>query len=295
MAEAQGAEMKTETANPSDLLRTIEEAKAFVSGRIRVRPEVGIVLGTGLGQFAAALDDAVVLPYSEIPHMPVTAVESHAGELHAGVLGGRPTAVFSGRAHYYEGFTMRQVTFPVRLLRALGAHTLVVTNASGGMNPRYRPADVCVVTDHINLMGDNPLIGPNEDSLGPRFPDMSEPYDRGLIRLAKEIALEEKIPLEEGILAAVAGPNLETRAEYRYLRWAGADLVSMSLVPEAIVAAHAGLRLAAFAVVTDLCLPDALEAVDIPAILANAAKAEPRLTRLVTRLVERMSRPERRP
>jgi purine-nucleoside phosphorylase len=203
--------------------------------------------------------------------------------------------VFSGRAHYYEGFTMRQVTFPVRLLRALGAHTLVVTNASGGMNPRYRPADVCVVTDHINLMGDNPLIGPNEDSLGPRFPDMSEPYDRGLIRLAKEIALEEKIPLEEGILAAVAGPNLETRAEYRYLRWAGADLVSMSLVPEAIVAAHAGLRLAAFAVVTDLCLPDALEAVDIPAILANAAKAEPRLTRLVTRLVERMSRPERRP
>ena len=283
--------MSTTTANASDLLRTIEEARSYVTGRVRVRPDVGIILGTGLGQFAAALENPTVLPYSEIPHMPLPAVESHAGELHAGSLGGKPAMVFSGRPHFYEGFTMRQVTFPVRLLRALGAHTLVVTNAAGGMNPRYRPADIAMVTDHINLMGDNPLIGPNEDSLGPRFPDMSEPYDAALIRLAKGIALEERIPLEEGVLAAVAGPNLETKAEYRYLRWAGADLVSMSLVPEAIVAAHAGLRLAAFAVVTDLCLPDALEAVDVPKILANAAKAEPSLTRLVTKLVERMQPP----
>ena len=287
--------MSTKTANAPGLLRAIEEAREFLSDRIGIRPEAGIILGTGLGPFASALERAVVVPYAEIPHFPRTAVESHAGDLHAGTLGGRPAVVFSGRAHYYEGFTMGQVTFPVRVLRALGAHTLVVTNASGGMNPRYRPADVCVVTDHINLMGDNPLIGPNEDSLGPRFPDMSEPYDAGLIRLAKEIALEERIPLEEGILAAVAGPNLETRAEYRVLRWAGADLVSMSLVPEAIVAAHAGLRLAAFSIVTDLCLPDALEPADISVILANAGRAEPLLTRLVTRLVERMPPPKARP
>jgi purine-nucleoside phosphorylase len=176
----------------------------------------------------------------------------------------------------------------VRVLKALGIHTLVVTNASGGMNPGYEAADIVLVTDHINLMGDNPLLGPNEDSLGPRFPDMSEPYDRALLALARDVALEERIRLREGVLAAVAGPNLETRAEYRYLRWAGADLVSMSLVPEAIVAAHAGMRLLAFAVVTDLCLPDALEPADITKILANAAQAEPLLTRLVTRVLARL-------
>jgi purine-nucleoside phosphorylase len=229
--------------------------------------------------------DTVVIPYADIPHFPHTKVESHAGDLVLGRLGGRPTAVLSGRAHYYEGWSMRQVTFPVRVLRALGADTLVVTNAAGGMNPHYEAADIVAVVDHINLMGDNPLIGPNEDSLGPRFPDMSEPYDRALLKAAHLVALEERIPLKEGVLAAVAGPNLETRAEYRFLRWAGADLVSMSLVPEAIVAAHAGMRLLAFAVVTDLCLPDALEAVDIGRILANAAKAEPSLTRLVTRVL----------
>ena len=271
-----------------DLLGTIEEARAFVAGRTRVRPEVGIVLGTGLGRFASAMPDAAVVPYHEIPHFPTAGVESHAGELLAGTLGGQPAVVLSGRAHYYEGYTMRQVTFPVRVLKALGVHTLVVTNAAGGMNPGYEAADIVMVTDHINLMGDNPLLGPNEDSLGPRFPDMSEPYDRSLLALARTVALEERIPLREGVLAAVAGPNLETRAEYRFLRWAGADLVSMSLVPEAIVAAHAGLRLLAFAVVTDLCLPDALEPADITKILANAAQAEPLLTRLVTRVLTRL-------
>jgi purine-nucleoside phosphorylase len=200
----------------------------------------------------------------------------------------------SGRAHYYEGYTMREVTFPVRVLRALGAHTLVVTNAAGGLNPLWRAGDLAVVVDHINLMGDNPLIGPNDDELGPRFPDMSEPYDRALVALAKETALEERIPLQEGVLAAVAGPNLETRAEYRFLRWAGADLVSMSLVPETIAAVHGGMRVLAFAVVTDVCLPDALEPVDVPKILAVAAKAEPVLTRLATRVIERLPSPERR-
>jgi purine-nucleoside phosphorylase len=276
---------------PSELSRKIEEARAAVQARTPRRPEVGIILGTGLGRFAEAMVEPVVIPYREIPHLPVPSVESHAGELVLGTLGGRATAILSGRSHYYEGYTMRQVTFPVRLLRALGAHTLIVTNAAGGMNPLYEAGDLAVVVDHINLMGDNPLIGPNDDTLGSRFPDMSEPYDRSLVRLAREIALSERIVLREGVLVGVAGPNLETRAEYRFLRWAGADLVSMSLIPEAIVAAHAGMRLLAFAVVTDLCLPDALEPVDIPKILANAAKAEPLLTRLVTRILAELPAP----
>jgi len=290
MTRGGGRGTDTHGADPlvSNLPGAIEEARASIAERIRVRPEVGIVLGTGLGNFATAMPDAAAIPYHEIPHFPTTGVESHAGELLAGTLGGRATIVLSGRAHYYEGYTMRQVTFPLRVLRALGVHTLVVTNAAGGMNPGYESADIVMVTDHINLMGDNPLLGPNDDSLGPRFPDMSEPYDRALAGIARDVALEERIRLREGVLAAVAGPNLETRAEYRFLRWGGADLVSMSLVPEAIVAAHAGMRLLAFAVVTDLCLPDALEPADITKILANAAQAEPHLTRLVTKVLTRL-------
>ena len=291
MAKVGSAGVKDGTGASSDLLRTIEEARAFVASRTSVQPEVGIILGTGLGEFASATKKPTVIPYDLIPHFPRTSVESHAGNLVIGTLGGRPAAVMSGRVHYYEGYSMRQVTFPVRVLRALGIHTLIVTNAAGGMNPLYEAGDIAVVVDHINLMGDNPLIGPNEDSLGPRFPDMSEPYDRSLISLARDVALAERIRLREGVLAGVAGPNLETRAEYRFLRWAGADLVSMSLIPEAIVAVHGGLRLLAFAVVTDLCLPDALEAVDIPRILANAAKAEPVLTRLVTKVIGQLPAP----
>ena len=280
--------MTADTTASSQLLRTIEEARAAIAGRTSVRPEVGIIVGTGLGRFADALKRPTVIPYAEIPHFPRATVEGHAGTLLLGDLGGKAAAVLNGRAHYYEGYSMRDVTFPVRVLRALGVQTLIVTNAAGGMNPLYEAGDIAMVVDHINLMGDNPLIGPNEDQLGPRFPDMSEPYDRALQMLARETALAEKIRLREGVLAAVAGPNLETRAEYRFLRWAGADLVSMSLVPEAIVAAHAGLRLLAFAVVTDLCLPDALEPINVPKILANAAAAEPLLTRLVTRVMSRI-------
>jgi purine-nucleoside phosphorylase len=291
VAKVGSTAMSTGAAHASDLLRSIEDARAFVAGRIKVQPEIGIILGTGLGEFASATKKPTVIPYDLIPHFPRTSVESHAGNLVVGSLGGRSAAIMSGRVHYYEGYGMGQVTFPVRVLRALGVHTLIVTNAAGGMNPLYEAGDIAVVVDHINLMGDNPLIGPNEDSLGPRFPDMSEPYDRSLIALAREVALEERIRLREGVLAGVAGPNLETRAEYRFLRWAGADLVSMSLIPEAIVAVHGGMRVLAFAVVTDLCLPDALEPVDIPKILANAAKAEPVLTRLVTRVVSRLPSP----
>jgi purine-nucleoside phosphorylase len=288
MAQAGSTVVSAAPKGADDLPRRIEEARAFVASRSAVRPEVAVILGTGLGRFAEAMPGADVIPFEEIPGFPTTAVESHAGDLVLGTLGGKPTAVLNGRAHYYEGWTMDQVVFPVRVTRALGARTLIATNAAGGMNPLYRPADIVAIVDHINLMGDNPLIGRNHDSLGPRFPDMSEPYDRSLIALAQEVALEERIALQSGVLVGVAGPNLETRAEYRFLRWAGADLVSMSLVPEAIAAVHGGMRVLAFAVVTDLCLPDALEAVDIPKILAHAAKAEPLLTRLVTRVLERM-------
>jgi len=283
--------MSVGTGSKSSQVRAIEEARDALIPRLSARPEIGIILGTGLGQFAQAMVAPTVIPYAEIPNFPTTSVEGHAGELVFGALGGKPTAVMNGRVHYYEGHSMRDVTFAVRVLRAIGVHTLIVTNAAGGMNPLYEAGDIVVTVDHINLMGDNPLIGPNDEALGPRFPDMSEPYSRELIELARETARDEKIPLREGVFVGVAGPNLETRAEYRFLRWAGADLVGMSLVPETIVAVHAGMRVLAFAVVTDTCLPDALEPVDIPKILANAAKAEPLLTRLVTRVIERMPPP----
>jgi len=269
-------------------LKAIEEARDFLAPNLGSSPEIGIILGTGLGQFASAMKGAATVAYRDIPHFPVTSVESHAGQLVVGSLAGRPTAVLNGRAHYYEGHSIRDVAFPVRVLRALGVRTLILTSAAGGLNPLYEPADIVLVVDHINLMGENPLVGPNEDSLGPRFPDMSEPYSKDLIQLARETAREDKVSLREGVFAGVAGPNLETRAEYRFLRWAGADLVGMSVVPETIVAVHAGMRVLALSVVTDTCFPDALEPVDVPKILANAAKAEPVLTKLVTRVMKRM-------
>jgi purine-nucleoside phosphorylase len=283
------------TASGGSYLRAIEAARDALRARLPFAPDVGLILGTGLGQVASAMNDATAIPYEEIPGFPRTAVEGHAGELVVGTLGGRKAAVLSGRAHFYEGHGMKAVTFPVRVLRALGARTLIVNNAAGGMHPLHQPGDIVLVVDHINLMGDNPLIGPNEDSLGPRFPDMSEPYDRALAALAKRVALEERIPLREGVFVGVAGPNLETRAEYRFLRAAGADVVGMSLVPETIVAVHGGMRVLAFAVVTDVCFPDALEPADVAKIIATATRTEPVLTRLVTRIVERLDEAGARP
>ncbi len=276
----------------SDLRVQINEAANAVRTRMRAggaqTPELGIILGTGLGDFAHALETRAVVPYADIPHFPQSTVESHAGELHLGGLAGRPVAVMSGRVHFYEGYSMQQVGFPVRVLQALGCRTLIVTNACGGMNPDMPAGTIVVTTDHINLMGDNPLIGPNDDSLGPRFPDMSEPYSRVLVALAERVALEQKQPLQRGVFVAVPGPNLETAAEYRFLRAVGADVVGMSLVPETIVAVHGGMRVLAFNVVTDACLPDALHAVDIAAVLAVAGRAAPALTRLVTEVVRRL-------
>ena len=266
----------------------VNEAHGFIRGKTDRRPLVGIILGTGLGTLADKIEDKAAVPYSEIPHFPVSTVEGHAGELVFGRLAGVETVVMSGRVHYYEGYSMKEVTFPVRVLRALGCRYLVLSNAAGGMNPLYRAGDIVITVDHINLMGDNPLIGPNEDELGPRFPDMSEPYDRNLIEIAEETALDERILVHKGVFVAVAGPNLETAAEYRFLRIIGADLVGMSLVPEDIVAVHAGLKVLAFSVVMDLCFPDSLEPADIQKILKTAAEAEPKLTRLVMGVLRRL-------
>ncbi len=271
-----------------ELRQRIEEAAEAVRARARTRPEVGIILGTGLGDFAGALETEAVVPYADIPHFPRSTVESHAGELHLGRLAGRPVAVMKGRVHFYEGYDMVQVGFPVRVLKALGCRTLVITNACGGMAPGLAPGSIVVTTDHINLMGANPLIGPNDEALGVRFPDMSEPYARPLVALAEKVALEERIALRRGVFVAVAGPNLETAAEYRFLRAIGADVVGMSLVPENIVAIHGGQRVLAFNVVTDICLPDALHPVDIAAVLAVAGRTAPTLTRLVTEVVRRL-------
>lgn len=271
----------------TELLSHIAEAAAHVSSRV-TRPEVGIVLGTGLGDFADALELETVVPYREIPHFPMSTVESHAGELHVGRLAGRRVAIMKGRVHYYEGYSMRQVAFPVRVLKAIGCGTLVITSAVGGMNPNFAPGTIVVTTDHINLMGDNPLIGENDEDLGPRFPDMSEPYSRSLIALAERVALGLEMSLPRGVLVAVAGPNLETAAEYRFLRAIGADVVGMSLVPETIAAVHGGQRVLAFNVVTDACLPDNLHPASIPDILREAGRAAPRLTRLVTEVVRRL-------
>jgi purine-nucleoside phosphorylase len=266
----------------------IESAAAFVRGRTAVRPEVGVILGTGLGDFAGALESAAVVHYREIPNFPVSTVESHAGELHVGKLAGRPVAVMKGRVHYYEGYSMGQVGFPVRVLKALGCRTLVITNSVGGMNPDMPAGSIVVTTDHINLMGDNPLIGENDDQLGPRFPDMSEPYSRALVALAERVALEQQLVLQRAVFVGVAGPNLETAAEYRFLRWIGADVVGMSLVPETLVAVHGGQRVLALNVVTDACLPDQLRPVEIPEILATAGRAAPALIRLVTEVIRRL-------
>jgi purine-nucleoside phosphorylase len=276
------------TAAPQlhDRVRTAADA---VRGRTRLRPEVAIVLGTGLGGLAREIDLEAEVPYAEIPGFPLSTVETHAGKLLAGRLAGHPVLAMQGRFHRYEGYDLQQVTFPIRVLHELGARTLVVSNACGGMNPLWGPGDLVLLSDHINLLGDNPLVGPNDDRFGPRFPDMSEPYDRGLRAIARAAALELGIVLREGVYVAVPGPNLETRAEYRMLRGIGADVVGMSTVPEVIVAVHQGMRVVGISIITDQCLPDALEPADIERIVATAARAEPQLTRLVTTVVERLS------
>ncbi|TAK57382.1 MAG: purine-nucleoside phosphorylase, partial [Bacteroidetes bacterium] len=226
-----------------------------------------------------------------IPHFPVSTVESHHGKLIFGTLSGKKIVAMQGRFHYYEGYTMQQVTFPVRVMHAgLGVKTLLISNAAGGMNPLFRRGDIMLITDHINLLGDNPLIGPNENSLGPRFPDMSEPYSRKLIELASTVALDLKIPVQKGVFVAVPGPNLETRAEYRFLRATGADVVGMSTVPEVIVANHMGMNVLGFSIITDECFPDSLKPALLSEIIEVANTAEPKLTKIMKEVVKRINR-----
>jgi len=265
----------------------VQAAAAVVRGRSALVPEIGIILGTGLGGLAREIVVEAEVPYGEIPGFPLSTVETHAGRLLLGRLGGRPVVAMQGRFHRYEGYDLQQVTFPVRVLHALGARLLIVSNACGGMNPLWGPGDLVLLSDHINLLGDNPLVGPNDERLGPRFPDMSAPYDPELRALARKAALELGIMLREGVYVAVPGPNLETRAEYRMLRAIGADVVGMSTVPEVIVAGHQGMRTIGISIITDQCLPDALEPADIGRIIATAGRAEPLLTRLIAALVER--------
>jgi len=273
----------------SPLFDRVQSAAAVVRSRTRIVPEVGIILGTGLGGLTREIQVDREVPYQEIPGFPLSTVESHAGRLLLGHLGGRPVVAMQGRFHRYEGYDLPTVTFPVRVMHALGARTLVVSSACGGMNPLWNPGDLVLLSDHINLLGDNPLVGANDERLGPRFPDMSEPYDTALRRLCREAALELGILLREGVYVAVPGPNLETRAEYRMLRAMGADVVGMSTVPEVIVAAHQGMRTVGLSIITDQCLPDALEPADLERIIATAGRAEPQLTRLITSLVERLT------
>ena len=270
------------------LFERVEGAAAVVRGRTRLQPEVGIILGTGLGGLADEISTDTAIPYQDLPGFPLSTVESHAGRLLLGRLGTRPIVAMQGRFHRYEGYSLGEVTFPVRVMHALGARTLIVSNACGGMHPLWLPGDLVLLSDHINLLGDNPLIGFNDERLGPRFPDMSAPYDPELRSIARAVALDLGIVLREGVYVAVPGPNLETRAEYRMLRTIGADVVGMSTVPEVIVAAHAGMRTVGISIITDQCLPDALEPANLERIIETARRAEPALTRLITGLVERL-------
>ena len=267
---------------------SVADAVRAVKTRTAIVPDVAVILGTGLGALADELKADVTIPYAEIPGFPRPTVETHAGRLLFGTLGRTPVAMMQGRFHRYEGYSLQQVAFPVRVLRALGAKTLIVSNVSGGMHPLWSTGDLVLISDHINLLGDNPLAGPNNDAEGPRFPDMSAAYDPGLRKLARDVALEHKIVLREGVYVAVPGPNLETRAEYRMLRALGADVVGMSTVPEVITAVHQGMRVLGLSIITDNCLPDALEPTSVEKIIAVARAAEPRLAAVVRGVVEQL-------
>lgn len=275
-----------------ELFEQIQEAVTALSVRTKLHPRVGIILGTGLGALADEIQEAQEISYAEIPHFPLSTVETHAGALVFGRIGRMPVVAMKGRFHRYEGYTLQQVTFPVRVMKAMGVQVLLISNACGGMNRYLEPGDLFLIEDHVNLMGDNPLIGKNDDRLGPRWPDMIEPYSRRLMALAEMIAREKKLPLKKGVYVAVAGPNLETRAEYRFLSRI-ADVVGMSTVPEVIVAVHAGLEVLAVGVVTDRCVADALEPANVEKIIQTAKGAEPSLTLLMKEVILRIEENDR--
>ena len=264
------------------------EAVSFIKERLPINPEYLLILGTGLGELAEEMTIELELPYKDIPHFPVSTVESHTGKLLMGYLGGKPVMAMQGRFHYYEGYSMNQIVFPIRVAKMLGIQTLLVSNACGGLNPKFERGDIMLINDHINFLGDNPLIGPNDPDLGPRFPDMSQPYTKHLLVTANQVALDAGIKIHQGVYLAVSGPMLETRAEYRYMRQLGADVVGMSTVPEVIAAVHMGMKVLGISVITDECFPDSLEPVSLDDVLNAAAMAKPQLTRIVVGILERL-------
>ena len=263
------------------LAAQIQAAAATIRQQWQGKPRVGIILGTGIGPLAQQIETEASIDYDAIPHFLRSTATGHRGRLVCGTLAGVSVMAMEGRFHAYEGYSQQQITFPVRVMKALGAELLVVTNACGGMNPNFASGDVMLIDDHINLMGGNPLLGINDDQLGPRFPDMSRPYDPELIERALEIARRENFAAHKGVFVSVLGPNLETRAEYRFLRMIGADVVGMSTVPEVIVAVHCGMRVLGCSIVTDMCLPDTLKPVDVAEIIATANRAEPKLRKII--------------
>ncbi len=270
----------------STLQSSLQETIAAIREHTAETYPVGIILGTGLGGLVKEIEERLEIEYSDIPHFPLSTVESHQGKLIFGKLGGKNVVAMQGRFHYYEGYTMQEITYPERVMKLLGVETLIVSNACGGMNPFYRRGDVMLIADHINLLGDNPLIGKNADEFGPRFPDMSEAYSKELIELAERIALENKIHVHKGVFVAVSGPNLETRAEYRFLRGIGADVVGMSTVPECIVANHMGMKVLGISIITDECFPDALKPVSLEEVIAAANAAEPKMSLIMKEVVK---------
>lgn len=272
----------------SELTQKINETLKVIREKVSGTYEVGIILGTGLGGLVKEIKIETEIEYGDLPHFPLSTVESHHGKLIFGSINGKKVVAMQGRFHYYEGYSMQQITYPVRVMKFLGVKTLLVSNACGGMNPLFKRGDIMLMTDHINLLGDNPLIGKNEDELGPRFPDMSEPYSHELISLAEKIALENKIKVQKGVYVAVPGPNLETKAEYRFLRQTGADVVGMSTIPEDIVANHMGMRVLGFSIITDECFPDALKPVDIKEIIEAANQAEPKMTFIMKEVIKNL-------
>ncbi|MFA3783015.1 purine-nucleoside phosphorylase [Melioribacteraceae bacterium 4301-Me] len=272
----------------SQLRQMISETLSVIKEKTKKEYPIGIILGTGLGGLVKEIEIELEIDYQDLPHFPLSTVESHKGKLIFGKIEGKDIVAMQGRFHYYEGYSMKQITYPVRVMKTLGVNTLLVSNACGGMNPLFKKGDIMLITDHINLLGDNPLIGKNEDEFGPRFPDMSEPYSMELIELAEQVALENRIKVQKGVYIAVPGPNLETKAEYRFLRATGADVVGMSTVPENIVANHMGMKVLGISIITDECFPDSLKPVKVEEIIDTAMKAEPKMTLIMKEVIRRL-------
>lgn len=273
-------------SDPLGVWDRLEETVRVIREHVATVPRIGVILGTGLGGLGERIEGAQAIPYESVPHFPHSTVQGHKGQLVFGRIGAKPVVVMEGRFHVYEGYSAQEVTYPVRVMRRLGAEILIASNAAGGLNPSQRTGDLMLISDHINLTGVNPLLGPNDERLGVRFPDMSASYDEKLMALAEKIARREKIRIARGVYVAVAGPNLETRAEYRFLRTIGADAVGMSTVPEVLAAVHGGMRVLAVSCITDLCIPETLQPASLEEILKVAAEAEPKLTRLISSVID---------